>query len=430
MTLSRIKSSLRLSYPERMVAYICFAAFNTKLVFELGLGLWWYKLSTTTLFTFLLLLALDHAVWLASGRFKGLPKDPPILIMIVCWFLLNLHGVLLGFLQGQFMSSIVNDTVPTLLCLLTLIRFGLMPETDFATGFRRIKAIVYVTAVACVVIGSIAVSLGLPSRPSPGTHVFAMLAAFQFVALTKSRFNSRFILEMLVFWGVFAASISDINRSTLASIGGLFVLALILRLRFDVRGGMAGLLLVALSPFVLLATVPEGSKTYVRVHTILAGSEGGESISLNSRKLEKEQIASELEREGFTTQLLGLGHGATYEYSVYGKTELNHGHAHYASAYMQLRYGSVGAIYVYALAASVVLGGWLALKNGSNMALFIGALNLVSFVYLFTWVNFFFYFMGLTYLIYARTLRHWSDTTPAQQADVPYMPKNFTVKTA
>ena len=419
MTRVRFQNYRLMSYPERIVAYLCLAGFSTKLVFELGLGLWWYKLSTTTLLIFLVLLALDHAVWLAKGQLRGLPSDRPILVLIVFWFLLNLHGVLIGKLQGQSIAGIINDTVPTLLCLLSLIRFGLMPKVDFTTAFRRIKGIIYATAIGCVVVGTLAVTLGLPSRASPGTHIFAMLAALQFVALAKGKFNLRFWGETLIFWFVFVASVEDINRSTLASIGGVFVIALIMRLRFDIRGGLTGLLMVALFPFVLLATVPEGSKTYVRIYNIINGEEGGESISLNSRKLEKQQIGSQLQRNGFTTELLGLGHGATYEYSVYGKTELDHGHAHYATAYMQLRYGAVGTLYVYALAASVLLGGLIALKNGSSMALFMGALNLTAFVYLFTWVNFFFYFMGLTYLIYSSGLRHWKDTKErsAQGAD-------------
>lgn len=410
MISARVHNDWVMSYPERVVVYICLAGFITKLVFELGLGLWWYKLSTTTLLIFLILLAVDHAFWLAKGGFKGIPADRPMLVLVVFWFLMTLHGALVGWLQGQSVVSIIDDTVPVLLCLLSLIRFGLLPAIDYTAAFRRISRVIYITAISSTLIGIIAVSLGLPSRPSPGTHVFAMLVALQFVALAKVQFTLRFWGGAFIFWFVFVASIEDINRSTLASIGGLFVLALLLRLRFDIRGGLTGLLMAALFPFVLLATVPEGSKTYVRLYNIINSDEGGESVSLNSRKLEKQQIEAQLQRNGFTTELLGLGHGATYEYSMYGKTELEHGHAHYASAYMQLRYGAVGTLYVYGLAVSVVLGSWLAIRNGSSMALFMGALNLTAFIYLFTWVNFFFYFMGLTYLVYSRGLRSWIDT--------------------
>mgnify|MGYP000197479851 CR=1 FL=1 len=400
---------LRLSYPERIVAYICLANFLTKLIFELALGMWWYKLSTTILFMFVCFLSLDHAVWLARGQFRGVPADRPLLITVLIWLVMTVHGVLIGILQNQSTTTLVIDTVPVLLALISIVRFGLMPKINFFDSYERLKHIVFAAAIANVAVGFVAVSMGLPSRASPGSHVFAFMAALQFVTIAKMSWGRRFWIEVLVFWGIFAASIEDINRSTLATIGGLFLLSLILRMRFDIRGGIAGLLMAALFPFILFSIVPEGSKTYVRLNNMINGEQTESSVSLNSRKLEKQQITAELERGGGSTKLLGLGHGGTYEFNVYGDVDPNHSNAHYASAYMMLRYGMLGSAYLYAIAASLLLGLWVSLRNGSNMALFIGALNLTAFIYLFTWVYFLFFCMGLTYFIYAKNLRQWKD---------------------
>lgn len=396
---------LQLTYPERLVLYFCLSNLLVKFVFELGMGIYWYLLSPKVFLFLICLITIDHLVWFFKAKRIGLPNDKPMLLVAALWVLMIVHGILVGLNFHESLTRFVIDLIPVMLAILSIVRFGLLSAGDLGRAFDRIKIIVFATATLNVLIGALAVQLGLPSKVSAGTIVFACMVALYFVTLAKMKIGPRFYLEGVVFFGVFIASISNVNRSTLASIGVLFVLALVMRLRFDIRGGLFGLALAAIFPLVLLAALPADSPTARRLQQTLNGGDAEESISLHSRVLEKEQVQASLERKGQDADFFGLGFGGTYEFNIYGEVILSHGHAHYGSAYLLLRYGDFSKVYLYAIGFSLILGFWIALKNGSNLALFAGALNAISFIYLFTYFYFFFFCMGLTYLVYAKNVR-------------------------
>lgn len=195
-----------LSYPERILFYLCTAEIIRKFIFELLLGQNWYTLPTVALMAFLVQLSLDHAVWLARGKFRGVPVDTPILVLSVVWLLMSAHGVVIGKLQGNSIFAIINDTVPTILCLVTLVRFGLMSRVNYTLAFERIRCLIYCTALICTVIGMIAVNLGLPSRASPSAVLFAIFGAMQMVLIANKQRGPRFWAEFLIFNFVFFAA--------------------------------------------------------------------------------------------------------------------------------------------------------------------------------------------------------------------------------
>jgi hypothetical protein len=362
----------------------------------------WFFLAKQHIFMIYLAISIDHALWLVRGQFRGIPRDPIAVVLLVFWTVMNLHGIIAGALFHQGASAIVDDTVPMLLGLLTVLRCSLDKNVDFTRAYSRIRAWVCWSVAISIPVGI------FTGHSAPNGHLLAFFIIVFAVELATNKSTQEVLLYTVALLLTFTFSLDDLNRTTLAATPVLILAGLVYRIRFSILSGLLGFLVLAAAPFLLWMAVPEDSKTYERIQAIISPetvNQNTRSGSINSRRLEVEQIQAELERHGKTAVYFGMGHGATYEYNAFGGYVPNQGHAHFATSYMNLRYGLIGKFYVWLIGSTLLAGAIIALLNKTRMALFIGSLSIVCFIYLFTYVNFLFYLSALPFIILLPELR-------------------------
>jgi hypothetical protein len=246
---------------------------------------------------------------------------------------------------------------------------------------------------------------GIPSKIPPQGIIIALYTALFLVLVARERSKTSVLLHGAMFVGMLAFSLDDLNRTTLAFLALGAVGATLLRIRIDKVGTMAFASVLSLTPVALPAIIPDGSKTEARLLALVDTEAREESVSLISRDLEAQQISAALKDAGPVAQLIGLGHGAGYQFRIPGKFEEDHGHAHYAFAFFELRYGKIGLLYVVIIGIFLTLSMYYGLRSGGPIAYFGALMSLACLLYLFTYVNFFMYQVALPFVCLLRPVR-------------------------
>ena len=398
------------SYLERLVIYLLLAQVISRVVMEFGMGMWWFKTVQLKLWITYGLLFLDHAFWFGKGRFHRLRLDWYVLVAIGLFTLIALHGALIGLAWGQGVWPVFEDTAPVLAILLTIVRVQQEDGIDFHAAFKRMFWVTILATWVCVIFGYAGVARGLPTKIPPQGAVIGIYLSLYLAYLARAPRSWRLAFHSASMAGALLVSLDDINRTTMAFMAVGAGLALLLRLRIDKIGTIFLVLALGAMPVIGSRLVPEDSKTYSRLVAVFDETARSRSISIQARTMEDRDIKLALEKEGAFAELFGLGHGASYEYRSMNKYEAAHAHAHYAFAYFNLRYGFMGKFYVVLIGALLLANIGLGLVRGSAIASFCVFVSILSFLYLFTYVNFFIYLAGLPVATMLFPLRTWRDS--------------------
>ncbi|GJL86232.1 MAG: hypothetical protein DHS20C02_20070 [Micavibrio sp.] len=164
--------------------------------------------------------------------------------------------------------------------------------------------------------------------------------------------------------------------------------------RNPVKGGTI-LLVAAIVVVASVSFLPDDSKTYRRITSLSEIDLTERTGSIGERQAEWDAIQIKLAEKGKTIEWFGLGFGGVYNVQFTHQYLVDYGHAHYAWAWFNLRFGKSGYIYMVMLMAALlynmVRGGFLSNRTG----IFVSFLCLQGFIYCFTHVNSVFLLSGL-----------------------------------
>lgn len=397
------------SFLERLVIYALLAQVFSRVVLEFGMGMWWFKTVQLKLWLYYGLLLMDHGLWMARGRFQKVPTDWICISLVALFSLITIHGALVGLAWDRSKWSVMEDTAPLVFIVMGILRMQDERAVDYERAFHRLLWLTVGATWISIVFGYAGILRHLPTKVAPQGAVIAIYLALYFTLLARERRGRAVLAHSFLMAGALAFSMDDMNRSTMAFIAVGAVGALVLRMRFDKVGTILAVVAICFMPALAQTVIPVDSKTHSRLVAVFDDEARDQSISIQSRSLEVEEVDAALERSGAFAQAFGLGHGGTYPYRVPGKFEPDHGHAHYAFAFFNLRYGFMGKIYVVCIGGLLLLSILSAARFPSLISFFGAFMSLVCFIYLFTYVNFFNYQSGLPFLCLLAPVRRWID---------------------
>ncbi len=378
---------------ERIIIYLFLAELIVKIVFELALGQWYFEQSQHKQWLFYAFLGLDYLFSFKKVINIRITVNVMSLFSLFL-FILIAHGFAVGVLSHNHPFEIINDTIPLLMIALNILRFQSYEEMKKPINFHFLLSFCTIVATAVCLIGFLAVQIGRPSVANvPVGPVFYPLF---FAGLIMMRPFPKFLLVLFAL--TFILSLPEINRTSLAFIGlvmgGYSMIEII-------KNPSKGILLMAGLVFIVSVSwmmLPEDSKTYRRIVGIADIDFSKRTGSVGERQEEYDSIREMLERKGQTAQLVGAGFGGVYEAQFTHRYIKNYGHAHYAWAWFNLRYGTMGYFYLMVFIGIMAFNIVKGFRVHHALGLFIAFLCLFGLLYCMTYVNAVFLSSGLHFL--------------------------------
>lgn len=374
---------------ERLVIYLFLAGVITKIGFELILGQWSFDQSRNKQWIFYALLALDYLVCYRRVINIRVTVNPTSMFAFV-FFIMVAHGTFIGIMQHNQPFVIVNDIIPVLMIGMNILRMQSASEWK-PIDLRFLLIICTLFALSTTFFGLLAEMIGRPSGPSLGSgRIYLPL----FLACL-------FMLRPFPKWTAIAAivmiglNIDDINRTTMAFMGVAVACYILVQIiRYPVKGlGVVTLTLVLL--LTAVAMVPEDSKTYGRIADLTQIDLSSRTGSIGERTAEWDAIRERLKGGGETTEWFGLGFGGLYTVQFTHKLNEDYGHAHYAWAWFNLRYGQSGYVYLAILFAMLIYNTAAGLRRRDETGMFVALLCMNGIIFCLTHVNSLFLLNGL-----------------------------------
>lgn len=383
----------RRTFLERLVLYLFLSYLIVAVVFQLILGYWHFHTSREQQFVFFSLVALDYILtWRAVYAIR-IDPSPTSLFAILLLFI-ALYGLAVGAVNGNRWPEIANDTIPIVILVLNVFR--LQSEAQRVTDAALHRLLRNITLLALLICGTglVAVLLGRPATYALSAIPIAVLATLVFSCLmTRQRIAPWITVSFAI---VLLFSASDLNRTNL-----LFFLvagALIMAVRFlrDPPSSVLPLIAIIMALTGAWSLLPEDSKTRARLEHVTSLEAPTRKTAVGERSVEFRSIVKLLERSGQSVDTLGLGHGALYEMRGANRYKKDYGHAHFSWALFKLRYGDVGYLLTFMLGGLLLINVAMHAFSRRLLDNFIMLLSLVSFIYMFTYVNFIFLLSGLS----------------------------------
>jgi hypothetical protein len=389
---------------ERIIIYIFLSAFLVKMIFEFGLGQWSFAQSQNKQWIFYALLALDYLLSVRKLTQIRVTINPMSIFAFV-FFIMCAHGLLVGIYLRNAPFVILNDLVPLLMIGLNILRMQSVSEykpVDFGFLFKICTLI----CIGTFFFGAIAELQGKRTGPSlagGGLYIPMALAA---LCLLRPLPKWTIIVGALMI----AYSIPGINRTTLAfllAVMGAGTLYLILK---EPLKGMLVMVVVLISLSVTALTLPEDSMLYQRVVGLMEVDLSERTGSIGERQAEWDAIRARLDSQGTTVEWLGLGFGGLYEFRSTHQYVSNYGHAHFAWAWFNLRFGKSGYFYLTLLVLALGCNAFLRLRYRQPSDLYVSFLCILGLIYCMTYVNNLFLWNGVEF--FSRPNKDKSDLGP------------------
>lgn len=378
---------------ERIIIYLFLAELIVKIVFELALGQWYFEQSQHKQLIFYALLGMDYMFSFKKIMNIRVTVNVMSLFSLFLFILIG-HGLVVGILSNNRPFELVNDTIPLLMIALNVLRFQSYEEMKNPIDFRFLLQFCTIVATAFCLIGFLAVKIGRPSVANvPVGPIFYPLF---FAGLIMVRPFPKILLPL--FAVTFVLSLPEINRTSIAFIGlvlgGYSAVEIIKNPSKGILllGGLA--VLVSVSWMLL----PEDSKTYRRIVGLTEIDFSKRTGSVGERSAENDAIKRMLASKGQTSELVGAGFGGLYEVQFTHAYHKNYGHAHYAWAWFNLRFGQIGYFYFCVLLGVLMFNVLNGFRVRHSLGLFTALLCLFGLLYCLTYVNAVFLSSGLHFL--------------------------------
>lgn len=378
---------------ERIIIYLFLAEFIVKIVFELALGQWYFEQSQHKQLIFYAFLGMDYILSYKKIMNMRVSVNAMSLFSVFLLILIG-HGLVVGMLSHNRPFEIINDTIPLLMIALNILRFQSYEEMKNPIDFKFLLQFCTVIATLFCLIGFFAVKIGRPSVANvPVGPVFYPLF---FAGLIMVRPFPKYLLPL--FAVTFVLSLPEINRTSIAFIGlvlgGYSALEII-------KNPSKGLLLIGALAFLVSVSwmmLPEDSKTYNRIVGLADIDFSKRKGSVGERGAEFDAIKLMLAKKGPTSELVGSGFGGLYEVKFTHTYHRDYGHAHYAWAWFNLRYGAMGYFYLIIFAGFIAFNAFKGFYVGHALGLFTAFICVFGLLYCMTYVNAVFLSSGLHFL--------------------------------
>lgn len=384
---------------ERLVCYIFITELAVRVVFELIQGQWFYLQSQNRQYIFYALIMMDYAITLP--RILTIRVRLNYVVMFLLLFLVMImQGVFVGVINHNPPFEIFNDTVPLLVLTLNALRMQSESEHSRPIDFNGLFVFCSVVGLATCLAGLLARIMGHDSSTSIGTEPSGIYFPMFFAALLT--YNKVPLKLIFMFFIILALFSLNMNRTTMAFLGIMVMCyAGYMLLKRPAQGilAIAAMLVMMAIGWSLL---PEDSGTRQRIMALSDLDFTASSGSLGERANEVRSIQRRLSDAGITDEMFGGGHGALYDVQFTHEFIRDHGHAHYAWALFNLRYGMTGYIYLSLLALMLLYHAWRNIDIRDPMALTITFMCVQSLLYMGTYANFIFLLAGAQFLYIAK----------------------------
>ncbi len=392
---SRIYSSLYDFFErnlfERIVIYISASFLLTTILFQLILGQDSFGQSQNQQWIFYAFLGLDYLLSLKKVINIKVTINP-ISVFAFALFIMMGHGLFVGIVNHNPPFVILNDTVPILMIALNILRMQSIEEISKPINFKFLAITTVAIASATCFFSFLAGKAIVGSIP-----LFYPLAL---AALLTIRPFPKWIALMIAI--IVVLTIEDTNRTILllTALVGTGYLA-VNTIYHPTKTILLGLILVV-GLFSAWSFLPEDSKTYQRIVGITELDLSKRTGSIGERQAERDAIHAKLQRTGKTAEWTGAGFGGLYNVQFTHTYNSNYGHAHYAWAWFNLRFGKIGYIYMFFLLSTLLFNGIRSFQQKSDVGLFVSLLCLSAMIYSFTHVNSIFLLSGLHFLYFTK----------------------------
>lgn len=388
------------SFFERIIIYCFLSELIVKVIFELGMGKWWFALSPIKQIILFAIFAIDYAVnfrKIMAIRFWGNPVFYFMLVMLV----MIVQGTFVGLYNHNVPFEIFNDSFPLLLMTINSLRLQSSVESKPEIDFSFLIKFCSLISILICVLGFAAKSIGLPSTQAisgviAGIYIVLVIAAL----LTDHPIKA---MHWLCFFIVMGFSAGDFNRTTLAF---FFLSGVVIFLKLSFRKPFAALffaLIISVLGAGLWNFLPNDSKTKQRFTDLAQLSSQSRTGSVGERMSEWVSIQEKVAQNGTTARWIGLGHGALYDVRYTLRVIKDYGFAHFAWALFYFRYGLSGYVYLGLLSIMLLWQTFRCWSFKSPLKMTISLLSLMSILYLATYVNFVILCMGLQFLVFRKS---------------------------
>ncbi len=376
---------------ERIIIYIFLAALIVKIVFEFLLGEWSYVQSQNKQWIFYGFLALDYLF--SVRKVVGIKVTLNMMSLYALIMLIMIaQGLFVGIVNHNQPFVIFNDTVPLLMIALNILRFQSLREYKPIDFEFLLKACTILSIGTCV-FGLVADLSGKPSSATVGNGSIYWPLVLSAIFLLRP-FPSWVGLSAFI---MLALSVAELNRTTIAFLGGTVSIYVALSLVSRPARGLVFVIVCSVLLILAWVNIPENSGTYRRIIGLYDLDMDSRTGSLGERQAEMEAVQFKLDTTGPAAQWLGLGFGGLYEVQHTQEYLTEYGHAHYSWVWYNLRFGRIGYIYLFIMVTMLLYNAYKSLRKRTPTGVFTGLLCINSLIFCVTYVNSVFLISGITY---------------------------------
>ncbi|WP_346911900.1 hypothetical protein [uncultured Roseibium sp.] len=399
----------------RILFYFILAQFIVKLVFELGMGMWWYKTSQTYQYILYSFIALDYVA--TSIQFARLKYIKAFSLIISGTFLiLCVHGVIVGLINDNKLFKIFNDTVPLIVIALNVIRLQDEFKSAQKMEIERIMNFMFVVLLIIAVLGTVGMLAGLPTRPAPGDPLPEIFFSLFFAKLfSEKKLHIPTLLMgfvLLAFWA------DDFNRTKMLFLALGFSMIMLKYFWKNIILFLAVATVVIAAGAIFINIIPEDSKTARRLASAFSSNEYSNDASTGERDAEYRAIVSQQQQQGIFVSSFGFGHGAEYAVQLTHRYDYERSFAHYSWAWFKMRYGDFGYLYCLTVFLFFLWSVFVGFTKGSKWSIFLGFLSLVSLIYMYTYTNFIILTTGFCWCLRSSSFTKNSISKPVSRLSV------------
>lgn len=386
----------RIPFSERLIYYILFPDICARLVFEAGLGYASIDLLQQKLWIFYIIICIEYILQariILQGRFYiDKVMLPAAFLLILC-----VHGFLIGIGWGNNFVKIVTDSVPLFVASMNIVlSCHTCAYKNFAFG--RIEKVNIAFASIMVIVGVIAVYAGRPSVVSLGSAVTTTIS-MTIMGVSIWRRPILNIPILLLYLSVLIIIAQNFNRTTLVF---LLIMSTILFaakvITYPIRLYISFLLIggiVVSTPMI----IPPDSPLARRIEGLTASDVEEGKGSIGERDAESKAIDKQISRHHLLGEMLGLGHGATYEMVFSnGYAPEKYSNAHYGWALFKLRYGYIGYMYLLIFVIFLVVNVIRNARSNDDFNRIVMFLGIGGVIYIFTYMAFNIILSGLQFM--------------------------------
>ncbi len=384
-----VKSFYEKNLFERIIFYVFLSAFLVKIIFELGMGQSSFGQSQHKQLFFYSFLGLDY--FISFRKIIALRVSiNPLSLFSFLFFIMVAHGLFIGFMNGNNLFIILNDTIPPLFIGLNILRMQSSSECLKPIDFKSILVSSTLLAAGTCFFGYIS---GAPSLGNPSLY-YPLILAGLFMLRPFPKYVFVIILVSLVL------TMNDLNRTTMAFV--VFTIAGYTGLQTIFNPTKAIILFFCslLCLFVVWSFIPQDSRTYIRVMGLADVDLSRRTGSIGERQAEQDAVTAKLQSKGKTIEWVGLGFGGLYEVKITHEVLTDYGHAHYAWVWFNLRFGAIGYLYMLIMVAMLFYNGTRSFMYKDKIGVFIALLCFQGLLYCGTYVNTLFLLSGIHFLYY------------------------------